>query len=133
MGLGALLHWLASQAMFAVRVDGVDNNDVIDPADQLSRLGYNARAIAALVAVLLFVAAALMYIGWWKKFDVSFGEMGNSLVISAACHPPHTVEGADLHLGEVSWGDVTEHSDGVRHCSFSDRHPVRPMQGMYYA
>lgn len=136
MALGALLHWLASQALFAVRVDGVDNNNVVDPQDQLSRLGYNARAIAALIAVLVFVAGALAYIGWCKKFDMSFGEMGNSLVISAACHPPRSRVADQMHLRELSWGDVTDSEappDAVRHCSFVDRDPEPPRQGIYYA
>lgn len=131
---GALLHWLASASLFAVRVDGVNRNGMVDLTDRLSRLGYNSRAIVALVAMLVLVAGALLYVGLWKRVDLCFGEAGNSLVISAACHPLQN--DGDLHIREISWGDVTGHdvpADGVRHCSFSTREPLRPTQGASYA
>lgn len=148
------MHWLTSQALFPVRVDGVDNDGVIDPDDQLTRLGYNCLAITALVCLLLVIALVTVCIGWFRRFDVCLGEMGNSLVISAACHPPGTwsVESDgdddtnDMGTKELSWGDVTvvmqqevdeksqeQGIEAVRHCSFAPMVPNRLLVGHYYA
>lgn len=133
MAVSALAHWLTSQGLFPIRIDGVDNRNVVDTDDQLARLGYNARAIVALIGLLVFVAVAMVCIGWFRKFDIGFGEVGNSLVISAACHPP--CNDGEIHLKEVAWGDVTSVQGDlvVRHCSFSDQHPSKPSQGMHYS
>ena len=133
MAISALAHWLTSQALFPIRIDGVDNRNVVDTDDQLARLGYNARAIVTLIVLLLFVVVVAVCIGWFRKFDIGFGEVGNSLVISAACHPPWN--DGKMHLRKVMWGDVTnvQRDLDVRHCSFSDQHPKKPFQGIHYS
>jgi hypothetical protein len=142
-----VMHWLASQALFPVRVDSVDNAGVVDLEDRLVRLGYNSRAITAMIVVLLVVMVATVWIGWVRRFEVGFGEMGNSLVISAACHPPrewNVNEDGEIGSKEVSWGDVTVdgmedgksgHGDmeGARHCSFAPVIPRRLVVGAYYS
>lgn len=138
IAISATLHWLTSQALFLVRIDGVDNSGSIDPNDQLTRLGYNCRAITGIICVLLVVLIATFCLGWFRKFEIGFGEIGNSLVISAACHPPHSYDqDADMGTKEVSWGDVTVDGEvegsEVRHASFAPIQPRRLIVGAYYA
>ncbi|RYP20579.1 hypothetical protein DL765_002736 [Monosporascus sp. GIB2] len=132
------IHWLTSQAIFFVRVDGVNNEGVVDPKDQLARLGYNCRAIAAIVGILLLIAIVTVCLGWFRKFEVSFGEVGNSLVISAACHPPGGWNrDGQMGVRELSWGDVPvdekRRSEGIRHCSFAPIPPRSLLVGAYYS
>lgn len=133
----ATLHWLTSQALFLVRIDGIDSHGDVDPNDQLTRLGYNCRAIVALICVLLVVAVVTFCISWFRKFEIGLGEVGNSLIISAACHPPPSWnENADMGTKEISWGDVTiegEGDGGVRHASFAPIQPRSLVVGAYYA
>ncbi|RYO75614.1 hypothetical protein DL766_004240 [Monosporascus sp. MC13-8B] len=136
--VSSTIHWLTSQAIFFVRVDGVNNEGVVDPNDQLARLGYNCRAIAAIVGILLLIAIVTVCLGWFQKFEVSFGEVGNSLVISAACHPPGDWnQDGQMSMRELSWGDVPvdekRRSEGVRHCSFAPIPPRKLLVGAYYS
>lgn len=144
MSVSTAMHWLTSQALFPVRVDGVDNANVVDLNDQLVRLGYNCRAITALVALLCVVVLATVWIGWVRRFEVGFGEMGNSLVISAACHPPRELNDGALGSKLVSWGDITidegdvrkgdnGNEDVARHCSFAPVEPRSLVVGAYYS
>lgn len=144
MSVSTAMHWLTSQALFPVRVDGVDNAGVVDLDDQLVRLGYNSRAITALVVVLFLAVLATVWIGWIRRFEVGLGEMGNSLVISAACHPPRDWNDGEMGTKMVSWGDVTVEELGavkghnsneevVRHCSFAPVMPRRLVVGESYS
>lgn len=149
LSVSVAMHWLTSQALFPVRVDGVDNAGVSDPDDQIVRLGYNSRAITALIVVLFVVVIATVWLGWVRRFEVGLGEMGNSLVISAACHPPRGWnEDGKMGTREISWGDVTvdeaemdedgkdrryEEGETARHCSFAPVAPRRLIVGAYYS
>ncbi|KAH9898808.1 hypothetical protein F4778DRAFT_782912 [Xylariomycetidae sp. FL2044] len=137
MGTSSLLHWLTSQGLFPVRIDGVNNAGVVDPDDQLSRLGYNSRAIASIVGIMVLIAVVTAGLCWFRKFDVGLGEAGNSLVISSACHPPRGWNATgDMSAREVSWGDVPSDEfrarEGIRHCSFAPTPPRNLLIGAYY-
>ncbi|KAF2756565.1 hypothetical protein EJ05DRAFT_502068 [Pseudovirgaria hyperparasitica] len=135
MGVSALLHWMTSQSIFMVRIDGVDRNHNIDPDDRLSRLGYSSAGIIGLVCICLLVTILTLCLGAFKKLHNGLGEVSNSAVISAACHglPGDN----DAHVQEVVWGDVSPDDEStvapsVRHCSFTSRLAERPIVGQLY-
>lgn len=138
MATSSTMHWLTSQGLYPVRVDGVNNQGVVDVHDQLSRLGYNSRAIAAIAGVLLMIAVVTICIGLGRNFDVNLGEVNNSLVISAACHPPEGWnQDGQMSTMELGWGDVPadekQRNEGVRHCSFAPVPPKTLVIDAYYS
>jgi hypothetical protein len=135
MAWAAASHWLISQSLYLVRIDGIDSNGVIDEEDLLARLGYSAFG-ALMVLVMTIVALGIaIWMGWYRWVDDAMpGDGTNSAVISAACHLGHS-DGGNSGLSPVMWGEVDgvgPESDEVGHCSFSAGAVTRPVEGRLY-
>lgn len=125
-----LLHWLASQTIFVVRLDHVDHNGIWTKTNSVAACGFSS---AALLTLLLVQFALLVFI--LVVASIPFTEhvpfSGScSWVISAACHPP--AHETDPALERVQWGVVAESpeaNDGPKHCSFSSGPVKKPKVG----
>ncbi|PSN64735.1 hypothetical protein BS50DRAFT_557431 [Corynespora cassiicola Philippines] len=150
VGVGAVLHWLASQSIFVVTVEWWTNLDP-DVAEETGKevgewgrddwhdfatCGYSP------LALLIFVVVAAVFFG----VVVAMGRRGLgkgmpvvgscSLGIAAACHADRGGEGglageARLKWGAVEW--VGEGGDLVRRCGFSSGEVGWPVEGVVYS
>lgn len=137
IGCSAALHWLCSQSLFMVRIDGVNIHREVDPNDQLVRLGYSAPGIVAVIGVSFGMMITTVCMGAFRKLRTGLGETSMSVIISAACHPRRYEP--EAWFKAVQWGDVTESvesgegdEDGVRHCAFTSQMAERPIEGQAY-
>ncbi|KAF2193112.1 hypothetical protein K469DRAFT_715150 [Zopfia rhizophila CBS 207.26] len=121
----AVVHWLLSQSLFLVWVDGVNVRGEIDERDAIVRLGYSSLGILIVVILLTVALAVALGFGRWGKLEGGIPCGGsNSVIISAACHLPPGQNGAEF--GTVMWGETVK-----GHCSFGV--DVRePMVGREY-
>ncbi|KAH7346022.1 hypothetical protein BKA66DRAFT_433502 [Pyrenochaeta sp. MPI-SDFR-AT-0127] len=133
----AMLHWLCSQSLFMVRIDGVDLHRMVDSNDQLVRLGYSATGIVAIIGVSFGLMVTTVCMGAFRKMRTGLGETSMSFIISAACHPRRYEP--ELWLKEVQWGDVADGPQrgdgderGVRHCAFTSEVARQPIEGQAY-
>ncbi|KAF2870435.1 hypothetical protein BDV95DRAFT_496366 [Massariosphaeria phaeospora] len=124
MTCSTALHWLCSQSLFMVRIDGVNAHREVDTMDRIVRLGYSATGVVALIGVSAGMMVVTVCVGVFRRMRTELGETSMSVVISAACHVARNEP--EPWLQEVQWGDVTsdaedrastEHS--VRHCAFT--------------
>jgi hypothetical protein len=138
-----LLHWLISESFFFIRLDMQDRDgnpirqDTLDQSGNIiqkgskSACGFSALSLLVLCAVFLALLAVVLLIGTWR-FQVRLPFAAScSLVVSAACHPPH--EEDKPHLGGVKWGVVEGRVGGIRHCSLSTKAVKKPKVGVKYA
>ncbi len=141
MAFSAVAHWLLSQSLFLVRIDGVDADGNIDDDDRLTRLGYSVTAIISALAVLILGTVIAVMLGFFKKLQSGHWGDGssNSVVISAACHPVIGFpQPPDISIGKVKWGDITpetgeaETGQGIRHCGFTSGTAAEPREGSLY-
>ncbi|KAH7122675.1 hypothetical protein B0J11DRAFT_437302 [Dendryphion nanum] len=133
--LSGLFHWLASQSFFMVQIT-ITNPETRSAEKQISTCGYSPLAIICTVVTGTFIA--LVGIGLaLRKFPAGMPLASScSVLISAACHPPH---GEETSLGSVRWGAV---SHGVfvegkqttaGHCTFTTGRVDQPVPGLLYA
>lgn len=132
--LSMALHWLLSQTFFLVRID------VFNARGGLVTVGDEASRSACGVSVSSFTVFFVVFLGLCigirmlasRKFVTGLPQAAsNSLVISAACHPPK--DEVDPHLKAVKWGVVErEIVDIYEHCSLSSRPVVAPEEGKTY-
>jgi hypothetical protein len=132
MTFSSLLHWLLSQSLFLVRVDGVDSAGNVDTEDTVSRLGYSSTAIIAVVVASAFGIGIAVAFGAFRWLDMGIVGGGNSACISAACHP-NLGEGAGIRFEKVGWGDVGVEGSEIGHCAFTAGEIRRPVEGRLYA
>jgi hypothetical protein len=125
--LSGLLHWLASQMLFASRIDRRNRDGVLNPNSSLAACGFSSTALLALLFVLLALSVLVSVLG----FRISTAHIpfagSCSWVISAACHP--NPDEAEPALGRVKWGSISEGGSAagaVGHCSFSSGRVTRP-------
>jgi hypothetical protein len=125
--LSGLLHWLASQMLFVVRIDRRNREGVLERDSSLAACGFSSSALLALLLVLIALSAVTSVLGF-RSFAAHIPFAGScSWVISAACHPDP--EEAEPALGRVKWGSLFDRDgeDGaVGHCSFSCRPVAKP-------
>lgn len=131
----AAIHWLCSQSLFMVRIDGVDPYGNTDLDDQMVRLGYSATGMVSLIGVSVALMVATVCVGTFRRMRTGLGETSMSVVISAACHQQRYEP--EPWLQEVQWGDVTDTVDGggkssARHCAFTTTVVGRPIAGQAY-
>jgi hypothetical protein len=134
MAYSVLLHWLLSQSLFLVRIDGVYANGEVDIYDRLTRLGYSTSGVIAVIAAMTVGTAIGVLLGVFQRLDGGVGDGSNSVVISAACHP--LVRKRDMQARRVKWGDITplEVSEGgERHAGFDCDEVGEMRVGAYYA
>lgn len=125
--LSGLLHWLASQTLFVVRMDRRNREGMLEPDSSLAACGFSSSALLALLFVLIALSATTSALGL-RSFAAHIPFTGScSWVISAACHPDP--DEADPALGMVKWGSISNRGgeDGaVGHCSFSCGRVAKP-------
>lgn len=132
--LSGLLHWLASQMLFVVRLDRRDRNGVLDIRSSVAACGFSSSAFVALVVVLLALSLITTLLGF-RSFESHIPFAGScSWVISAACHPDPNEVG--VALGKVKWGSISGRASScgaTGHCSFSSSSVRKPIVGKVYA
>jgi hypothetical protein len=134
--LSGLLHWLASQTLFVVRIDWRNREGALKPDSSLAACGVSTSALLTLLLVLMALSAMTSVLGF-RSFRGQIPFTGScSWVISAACHSDP--DEADIALGRVKWGSISISNGGdedgaVGHCSFSSRQVVKPKVGKKYA
>lgn len=105
----ALVHWLISQAVFLVHVEGDETKSIMSPAPML---------------VILVITLCMMLLAIGLGFrKLPGGPMpvaaSCSFALAAAAHrPPYDVDAAVL---PVKWGKVMELGDRARDCCFTSR------------
>lgn len=127
----AVLHWLASQSIFAVSVE-------LDKGGSVATCGFSPPAMVALVAwtVVMLVFPALYGA---RRFKNGMPVVGScSAAISAACHhhrPRWSGDGEGrkgIELLPVQWG-VVEADDNYFYCGFSNEETALPDCSMDFA
>jgi len=133
MTLSALLHWLASQAIFPARVEMSDPFGRETTATT-NTVGYSC--IHIIFALTLGILATLTAAGvGYKQFAADITTVGScSAAISAACHTWGT-DSEGIEGKKVRWGGVDIASNlRVGHLTFSSQDGVRkPEFGQVYA
>jgi len=139
MIFSALLHWLASQSVFLVRIKTENRSFLQGSANQqhelISTAGLSAMALmfALLIGVLAVIAVLL---SGCRVYPYDMAIAGScSAAISAACHSikMDEWEREQLVLKPLQWGDVGIVEVGVRHLSFSDEAVEAPRKFELYA
>jgi len=98
-------------------------------------VGYSPMAIIIAIALGVTVLITTIGIGF-IPYKARTNLVGScSAAISAACHPlpSQKSQGDELIYKKIKWGDVGDRSDGVGHCSFSDKTVELPQKGKVYA
>ena len=133
LGIAAvLLHWLASQSLFLVKIDTYNPRQILDPSKSFSSCGYSAYALAMALIVGSIMVIALLANGF-RQIDPTMMRVARScsLAISAACHRPP--EDTEASLLPVQWGAVFHDSEkGPGHCCFTSLSVDKPIEGHRY-
>ena len=114
----AVTHWFVSQTLFFTRIYSIYSGG----QKLISSLGFSP--IGLLCTTVAISALLLLYIGslfYAPKLHAP-AACGESIIISAACHPPAGEK--DPHLKPVQWGVTNIREDGAAECSFSSE-PVQ--------
>lgn len=124
----AMLSWLASQSLFLVQIDILDEQRELSSKSILSR-GYTPVAILLSMAVGSIVPLSAILTRLRKHhLDMPLTRT-TSIAISAVCHaPPDDVDAAVL---PVQWG-LVRIENGVGHCCFSSKLVTPPIPNRTY-
>lgn len=130
-----ILHWLLSQSIFLVRLDGRTRGGELYPAYQGSTCacGYSSISLLCFALVLLVLLFAILLVVLRRSFAVRIPPAQHcSAVISAACHPP--LDDTEAYTKKVQWG-VVKNTEGTlpEHCTFTSQEVTPPKDGMPYA
>lgn len=101
----AILHFFASEALFVLRVEGLDHDGNLNPLYSTLDFGCPNLGFIALTILACVVMCLTVGVGMIKLPRGSLLVGNNSLAISAACHPPEGDE--DATLLPVIWGAVS--------------------------
>lgn len=130
--LSGTLHWLVSQSIFVVSMDGYDRDG--RPHGSSNMCGYSP--IAMLVVILLAIVMVATVIGFgYIPYKSGMPLAGScSLAISAACHPDEEAKGKNsaIHEEKLQWGVVGTSADEIGHCSFSSTEVGPLVEGRMY-
>ncbi|KAJ5520793.1 hypothetical protein N7463_001246 [Penicillium fimorum] len=132
------LHWLISQSLFMVGVEGFNSQMLRDLDRDLITCGYSPVAIVSSVAVGGFMFFCLLGVSF-KRFKTGMPVAGScSLAISAACHPDFDPNengvvrsdnrDEDMSLLRIKWGEVRVNGH-IGHCSFTSEDVRLPRSG----
>lgn len=142
--LSTLIHWLMSQSLFLVAVQAYNPTHERDPVQDLTSCGYSPVAIISVVSVGLVMLSFLVALACRRLRDGMPVAGGDSMTISAACHPCHPCHG-DESRGEelqaeeylpLSWGATAPFPESdldVGHCTFSGAEVEAPKEGFLYS
>ncbi|KAK1833344.1 hypothetical protein QBC39DRAFT_254656 [Podospora conica] len=147
--LSGAQHWLISQSIFLVFVEGYVN----DPAafgttihsttkdmygDDIVTCGWSPAGVVSVICVGGVMVVLLASFGAWRLPSAMPVAGSCSAAISAACHPPLSGGGGDegellLSMRELGWGEtVTKDGRRTRHCCFSPGNVTYPTDGACY-
>ena len=85
--LSGVLHWLASQSIFLVRINAYDYRGEAHPQNNISTCGYSFNA-TVVTAVLISMVTLLGYVNGYRRYKPGIPLVEScSAAISAACHP----------------------------------------------
>lgn len=153
IAISILLHWLLSQSMFVVAVEGRDETDAISKG--FITCGYSPIAIMAVLLASLSIPISVV-VASWRRLPGLMPVTGScSLAIAAACHHPDGGAHPSAALGLVKWGVMIdwekkqsqdENGQGEQerpgplepivlhgHCGFSIDNVDEPVEGQIYA
>ena len=122
--LSSLLSWLASQSLFMVQIDIMDESLIpasIPPTSMtntISSCGFSPGAIILTVMVGSLIAFGAILTGLRRYSSGMPLAATCSGAISAACH--RADDDVDASVLPLQWGVVST-KDGVGHCSFSSK------------
>ena len=132
MGFSAVMHWLISQSIFLIAVEGYDpqGNPMMDEWDleiegEHYTCGWSPLAVLLVMCGGVFMIAGAIGMGW-RKYQPGMPLRGtNSAVLAAACH----VAGGEgnIECKKLKWGVVS-----TGHCAFSSGEPDFPQEGVAY-
>lgn len=125
-----VIHWLASESAFAVRVQYFGSFD--EPLNEYSFIGAGYRPICMLITlVLCWTTFLITLLLGFRRLPPGLLVGSNSLAISAVCHPPP--EDKDAAFFPVKWGAVShETEDGPEHCCLTSFEVEAPIEGGWY-
>lgn len=138
-------HWLISQSIFLVFVEGYVNNPAAFGTtmhstntghvygDDIVTCGWSPAGVLSVICVGGAMVILLAAFGLWR-LPTGMPVAGScSAAISAACHP--SLSGGDgvLSMKDLSWGEtIPVTKDGPRHCCFSAGEVTYPTDGACY-
>jgi hypothetical protein len=138
----AALHWLLSESIFLVFVEGILFDNGIASSDDgiwsrsvsehLITCSYSPPAMLASILVASFMVSCIIGMSFLKLPSSMPIASSCSAAIAAACHS--LVEDVDRERGEkkLMWGDVGQDHAGIGHCEFSEQEVSRPEEGKLY-
>ncbi|KAL8727544.1 MAG: hypothetical protein Q9166_005949, partial [cf. Caloplaca sp. 2 TL-2023] len=130
IALSSLLKWAASQSIFVVKLDVLDQTRNLQADKSILTCGYSPGAIvlAIIFCTLIILGAGLLGL---RKYPQGMPLAATcSAAISAACHRPD--DDVDAAVLSLQWGVVST-KDGVGHCCFSSKPVEPPVPGRVYA
>lgn len=122
LAVASLSHWLLSQSIFLARIYAYDFDGIEIEQSSIKTCGYSPIAIifTLIVSSIMCIALGIMAFRRYSGF-IPFARH-NSMIISAACHPPPNDTNA-FYL-PVMWGAFIM-PNGRQHCTFTS-FSVRP-------
>ncbi|KAL9598644.1 MAG: hypothetical protein Q9219_004390 [cf. Caloplaca sp. 3 TL-2023] len=132
--LSSLLSSLASQSLFAVKIDvlsrnGIDGTRTVQPDESILSCRFSPGAIllAIIVATLIMLGAGALGL---RKYTSEMPIAATcSAAISAACYA--TDDYLDAAVLPIQWG-VASKKNGIGHCFFSSKLVAPPIPGQMY-
>ncbi|PYI07679.1 hypothetical protein BO78DRAFT_428803 [Aspergillus sclerotiicarbonarius CBS 121057] len=122
--LSTTLHWLLSQSLFFVNVQGFDVSGQENPNDSSRSCGYSPMPMFIALWVIILGLGLLLGIGA-RQFRAHIPLATHcSAAISAACHPP--AEDKGVAGRSVMWGEIPGEGQEHAHCSFTSLDVVKP-------
>jgi hypothetical protein len=143
-----LLHWLASQSVFMVVIEILNDSSPRELDVKISTLGYSpvAMILTTILGTVILVGGLALAC---RRYPTGMPLAGsNSIFIAAACHPPEDDTSASTL--PVQWGVVGKskstdlstsrqsqqqeqfEEDSVEHCSFTSFDVTAPIAGQRY-
>lgn len=123
--MSSALHWLVSQIIFFVPIEGAESKDVT------TACGCSPIAIITVIPVGVILILAIVLTGF-RRYEMGMPLAGiSSAAISAACHL--LGEDIDASLLPVMWGDVNNEDSAVGHCCFTGFEVLPSVEENLYA
>ncbi|KAI9686873.1 MAG: hypothetical protein M1822_002626 [Bathelium mastoideum] len=134
MALSALLHWLVSESIFLVDVNGYPTASPKDLDESFITCGYSPAAmLLVIIAGVLMIVYILVFGSLRFKPGIPVAS-SCSLAIAAACHPGSKNRDVDISESKLQWGVIDlPVGDESGHCGFSDDAVSVPVDGPLYA
>lgn len=138
MVLSGLMHWLCSQSIYLVSLEGPAKYRLKDGDEEYITCGYAPGAILGVICIGSAMVAIVNLVGR-KRFGGTIPVAGScSASMSAMCHLPENEDGVETVCLPLQWGvtDLQIHResyDQVGHCSFSSGAVGSPQEAQLFA